>query len=75
MNDRADALAEHGRFSEEPHQWPGPRKLDPLSLKVQSCVHKIIGRLPDDNLPDKLLIRRAVEGVELIAARMNATRG
>ncbi len=73
MNDRADALAEHGSFSEEPPLWPGPRKLDPLFLKVRSCVRKIIGCLPDDNVPDKLLIRRAVEGIEMIAARMEAT--
>ena len=74
MNDRADALAEHGRFGEEPPQWPGPRKLDPLCLKVRSCVRKIIGCMLDDNVPDKLLIRRAVEVIELIAARMKATR-
>ena len=36
-------------------------------------VRNIIGCLPDDNVPDKLLIRRAVEGIELIAARMKAT--
>jgi len=63
MNERADALAEHGRLSEEPPLWPGPRKLDPLFLKVRPGVRKIIGCLPDDNVPDKLLIRRAVEGI------------
>ena len=26
MNDRADALAEQGRVSEEPSRWPAPRK-------------------------------------------------
>ncbi len=73
MNDRADALTEHGRFSEEPSQWPGPRKLDQLCLKVRARLRKIIGCLQDDNVPDKLLIQRAVEGIELIAARMKAT--
>jgi ribonuclease HI len=29
MNDRADALAEQGRLSEEPPRWPGSRKLEP----------------------------------------------
>lgn len=38
MNERADALAEHGRLSEEPPLWPGPRKLDPLFLKVRPGV-------------------------------------
>jgi hypothetical protein len=29
--------------------------------------------LPDDDVPDKLLIRRAAEGIEFIAAHMKST--
>ncbi len=37
---------------------------------MRSGVRKIIDSLPDDNVPDRLLIPRAVEGIELIPARM-----
>ncbi len=51
-------------------QSPVPGKLDSLCLEVRPCVRKIMDCLPDDNVPDKLLIRRAVEGLELITARI-----
>jgi len=73
MNDRADALADQGRGSEDPLRWPGPRKLDPLALSARREVRKALGSIPDHNVADKQLIRRAVEGVELIAARMKGT--
>ena len=73
MNDRADALAEQGRLSEEPPRWPGARKLEPLQLVVRQSVRELHPTLPDDNVPDKRLIRRAVEQVELTAACRKGT--
>jgi ribonuclease HI len=73
MNDRADALAEQGRLSEEPPRWPGARKLEPLRLVVRQSVRELHPTLPDDNVPDKRLIRRAVEQVELTAACRKGT--
>jgi len=73
MNDRADALAEQGRVCEEPPRWPAPRKPHQLCLSVRPSVRKIHPSLPDDNVSDTLLIRRAVERVELSAARMKGT--
>jgi ribonuclease HI len=73
MNDRADALAEQGRISEEPPRWPGSRKLEPLHLVVRQIVRDAHPTLPDNNVPDKLLIRRAVELAELAAACMKDT--
>ena len=73
MNDRADVLAEQGRLSEEPPRWPGARKFEPLQLAVSQRVRELHPTLPDDNGPDKRLIRRAVEQVELEAARRKGT--
>ena len=73
MNDRADALAEQGRLSEEPPRWPGARKLEPLQLLVRQSVRELHHTRPDDTVPDKRLIRRAVEQVELAAACKKGT--
>jgi hypothetical protein len=73
MNDRQDALAEQGRLSDEPPRWPGSRKMEPLNLVVRPKVRGAHPTLPDDNVPDKLLIRRAVEQAEIAAACMKGT--
>jgi hypothetical protein len=63
------ALAERGRLSEEPPRW----SLDPLHLVVRPKVRDAHPTLPDDDVPDKLLIRRAVEQIELATVRMQDT--
>jgi len=73
MNDRADALAELGRASDEPPLWPAPRKLDPLCLNVRPMARDDYAPFPDCHVADKLLIRRATEKVVLVAARMKDT--
>jgi len=70
MNDRADALAERGRNSEEPPRWPAPRKLDPLCLSARPTIRDASTPFPDNNVSDKQLIRQAVIGVERIAGCM-----
>ena len=73
MSERADMPAEQGHICEKPPRWPAPRKPYQLFLRVRPIVRKIHQSLPDDNVSDTLLIRRAVEGVELSAARMKGT--
>jgi hypothetical protein len=69
MNDRADAQAEQGRLVEGPQRpRADSRKLEPLHLVVSPIVRDAHSTLPDDNVPDILLIRPAVEQVELAAA-------
>lgn len=72
LNERADALAEQGRDSEE-LRWPGPRKRDPLFLRVRDHIRLVHAAIPDDNVPDKQLIRSAVECFESLAASQRAT--
>ncbi len=69
INCRADMLAEQGRLNEELPPRSGPRTLDPLRLRVRSSLCDTQLLLPDDNVPDKLLVQQAVEGVELTATR------
>ena len=73
MNDRADALAEQGRSSEGEPRWQAPRKLDPLGLSARTDIREAHAPFPDHNVADKILIRRAVEGATLLAARMKDT--
>jgi len=73
LNERADSLAEMGRGNDEDQRWPGPRKLDPLILRVRGHVRQALESFPDDNVPDKQLIRKAVESLEGLAARQRST--
>ena len=73
MNDRADALAEDGRHSDDPPCWPGPRKPSPLCLRARSVVRAASGYFPDDNVADKTLIEHAVDWVEQTVARSKST--
>ena len=73
MNDRADALAEDGRHSDDPPCWPGPRKPSPLCLRAGSVVRAASGYFPDDNVADKTLIEHAVDWVEQTVARSKRT--
>ncbi len=36
-----------------------------IMRRVRASVHKIQPLLPDHNVPDRLLVRQAVDGVEL----------
>ena len=73
MNDRADELAAQGCTNEEAPRWAGPRKLDPLKLSARDAVRETHAPFPDRNVADRQLIRCAVAGAELLAARLKGT--
>ena len=73
VNERAASLAEMGRGDDEDQRWPGPRKLDPWFLRARGHARQALESFPDDNVPDKQLIRKAVESLEGLAARQRST--
>ena len=68
LNERADELAELGCNCDEVPRWPGPLKLDPLCLCARSYIRESFAPFPDSNVADKVLVRKAVEGVERAAS-------
>ncbi len=73
LNERADDLAGQGCDCEEETRWPGPSKLDPLRLAARTYVREAYAPFPDQNVADKVLIRRASEGVGRAAAALRGT--
>ena len=73
LNERADDLAGQGCDCEEETRWPGPSKLDPLRLAARTYVREAFAPFPDQNVADKVLIRRASEGVGRAAAALRGT--
>ena len=73
LNERADDLAGQGCDCEEETRWPGPCKLDPLRLAARTYVREAYAPFPDQNVADKVLIRRASEGVGRAAAALRGT--
>ena len=73
LKERADDLAGQGCDSEEETRWPGPCKLDPLRLAARTYVRETYTPFLDQNVADKVLIRRASEGVGRAAAALRGT--